>query len=55
MTDELPDPDLPQDPGIPGVDTISDPADRPTPDDPAPEVGHTEVDDEGQLRPTRGR
>jgi hypothetical protein len=52
MSDELPDPSIPQDPGIPGVD-YADPSDTPTPDEPAPDVGHTETDDEGQLRPAR--
>ena len=53
MTDELPDPDIPQDPGIPGVD-YANPDDTPTPDEPAPDIGHPETDDEGALRPTRG-
>jgi hypothetical protein len=47
-----PDPSIPQDPGIPGVDVVSDPSDRPTPDvkDPgAQERERPESDDEGHM------
>lgn len=50
------DPDIPQDPGIPGRDTIADPGDRPTPDEKdesAQAREHPEADDEGQLAPPR--
>ena len=33
MSSDTPDERIPQDPGIPGVDTVSDPGDRPTPDE----------------------
>ncbi len=32
MSEERPDPSIPQDPGIPGRDVVSDPADAPLPD-----------------------
>jgi hypothetical protein len=47
---------IPQDPGIPGVDTVSDPRDRPIPDEKdeaAERREQPESDDEGQMRPTR--
>ena len=53
---EFPDPDIPQDPGIPGVDTVSGPGDRPIPDEKdvdAERREHPESDDEGQMRPPR--
>lgn len=58
MTDvsEPPDPNIPQDPGIPGWDTISDAGDRPTPDEKdesAQRREHPEADDEGHLTPPR--
>jgi hypothetical protein len=56
MTGELPDPELPQDPGIPGVDTISETGDRPTPDEKdeaAQRREHPETDNEGQMTPPR--
>jgi len=33
MSSDTPDEGIPQDPGIPGFDTVSDPRDRPTPDE----------------------
>ena len=33
MSSDTPDERIPQDPGIPGFDTVSDPGDRPTPDE----------------------
>jgi hypothetical protein len=53
---EHPDPSIPQDPGIPGVDVVSDPRDRPTPDvkDPdAQEREQPESDDEGHMTTPR--
>jgi hypothetical protein len=47
---------IPQDPGIPGFDTVSDPRDRPIPDEKdeqAERREHPESDDEGQMRPPR--
>jgi hypothetical protein len=58
MSGEFPDPELPQDPGIPGVDVVSD-GDAPTPDekdasaeererpDDPDEEGHMTAPDEG--------
>ena len=43
-----------QDPGIPGVDVVSDPDDRPLPDEKDPEAEereHPESDDEGHMTP----
>jgi hypothetical protein len=49
---ELPDPDLPQDPGIPGVKT---PAQLPPDDEPeverVPDPGAPDTDDEGHMAP----
>ncbi len=56
MTNEHPDPSIPQDPGIPGVDVISDHGDRPTPDEKdehAQKREHPETDNEGQMTPPR--
>jgi hypothetical protein len=50
---DTPDEDIPQDPGIPGYDVVSDPRDRPTPD--AGQTGAEErerpddPDDEGHM------
>ena len=52
MSDRFPDPDLPQDPGIPGFDVVSDAGDEPPPTEHDPAVedeAHPESDDEGQL------
>jgi hypothetical protein len=55
--EERPDPDLPQDPGIPGP---KPPAEQP-PDDDAPDVegvpesGEPEVDREGHMAPPRDK
>jgi hypothetical protein len=49
---ETPDPDLPQDPGIPGADVISDPSDAPLPvekDEDAEAREAPESDDEGHM------
>lgn len=49
---ETPDPDLPQDPGIPGADVISDPRDAPLPvekDEAAEAREALESDDEGHM------
>jgi hypothetical protein len=51
---ERPDPDLPQDPGIPGPKV---PEELPPQDEPAveevPDSGHPDVDDEGHMAPER--
>jgi hypothetical protein len=52
---DFPDPELPQDPGIPGGD-VSDRSDAPLPDEKdvgAEEREHPESDDEGEMRPPR--
>jgi len=49
---ETPDESIAQDPGIPGVDTISDPADAPLPDDKDPGAEEREApesDREGHM------
>jgi hypothetical protein len=52
-TPETPDPSLPQDPGIPGFDVVSDPRDAPLPDakDPAAEERERpdDADREGHM------
>jgi hypothetical protein len=55
MSGEFPDPSIPQDPGIPGVDVVSDPGDRPTPDgdEGAERSAHPDSDDEGHMTPPR--
>ena len=53
MREERPDPDIPQDPGIPGADHVSDAGDAPTPDvkdESAQQREHPEYDEEGHLR-----
>lgn len=55
MSDDLserPDPDITQDPGIPGFDVMSDPRDRPIPDEKDPSAEgreHPETDEEGHM------
>lgn len=49
---EFPDPAIRQDPGIPGVDVVGDPADAPLPvekDVEAEEREQPEADDEGHM------
>lgn len=53
---DFPDPSIPQDPGIPGADVVSDPRDRPIPDEKdedAERREHPESDDEGHMTPPR--
>ena len=49
---EMPDPDLPQDPGIPGAKTPEElpPQDKPEVEE-VPDVGHPDTDDEGHMAP----
>jgi hypothetical protein len=53
---KLPDPDLPQDPGIPGTKT---PEQLPAQDEPeverVPDSEQPDVDDEGHMAPDRSR
>jgi hypothetical protein len=50
---ETPDPDLPQDPGIPGPKVPEElPAERDKPEvEEVPDVGHPDTDDEGHMAP----
>ena len=52
---DWPDPDIPQDPGIPGSKTPDElpPDDEPEVDD-VPDVGEPDVDDEGHMTPPTG-
>ena len=51
---ELPDPDLPQDPGIPGSKSLEElpPQDEPEIDH-VPDAEQPDVDDEGSMAPDR--
>jgi len=49
MSSDTPDEGIPQDPGIPGFDTVSDPRDRPTPDEHDEEAGRRERPDDPDL------
>ena len=59
MSDEFPTPakNVPQDPGIPGKDVISDTSDAPLPDDKDPSAEGREriddPDDEGHMAPSK--
>ena len=49
MSNERPDADIPQDPGIPGFDVVSDPRDEPTPDEHDPAATERERLDDPDL------
>ena len=55
---ETPDPSIPQDPGIPGFDVVSDPDEAPPPDEPPPAAAERERPDdpdrEGHMTAAEG-
>jgi hypothetical protein len=49
MSSDTPDPGIPQDPGIPGFDVVSDPRDREPPDETDPAAAERERPDDPDL------